>query len=204
MIEASTETNHESRLRLSRWTSVCDWTAANYRDSLFAKEELIRVRPGLIFVAKVGYFRIVDGDRIIAIVDPGSFFEVPPGFGVACQSEAGRLAWLYRADLPRWPGLEKDILASITSLSLTLMIGRSISTQPLAREKLIAFLIFVFTGHGQDGLLPFNLTHENIAGFLGLTRVTVTRIVRELCKEGVIKQESRGVIRVDLSKLTNT
>ena len=46
-----------------------------------------------------------------------------------------------------------------------------------------------------------NLTHEEIAGATGVTRVTVSKILREFKDKGILKTEYRKIIITDIEKL---
>lgn len=96
----------------------------------------------------------------------------------------------------------QDLMMSILqSLSqtcdyLTNMIKRSYTYNRY--EKIIAFLLERMDLH-QSSII--NYTHEEIASILGLSRVTVTKVLNEFVKEGWIEIHYKSLIIKDKKKL---
>ena len=65
-------------------------------------------------------------------------------------------------------------------------------------QRLLYFLAFLAKKFGQtlnEGeLIAIPLTHEAIADSVGSTRVTITRLLRQFEREGVIKRQSRMIV----------
>ena len=49
----------------------------------------------------------------------------------------------------------------------------------------------------QGQLIDLRLTHQDIADLIGLTRVTVTRLLKDLEKQGIIQRVQRQFIVLD-------
>lgn len=61
--------------------------------------------------------------------------------------------------------------------------------------RLFAWLAKRFGQHVEGGkLIDLRLTHQDIAELVGLTRVTVTRLLSELEKQGIIQRQERQFI----------
>lgn len=76
--------------------------------------------------------------------------------------------------------------------------------QPKARDKLLHLLYFLCQRYGvsqfQKINIPFNLTHQNLASLVGLTRETTATEVGKLRKEGILTYDNQHYV-VDLEKL---
>jgi CRP-like cAMP-binding protein len=61
--------------------------------------------------------------------------------------------------------------------------------------RLFAWLAKRFGQHVEGGkLIDLRLTHQDIAELVGLTRVTVTRLLSDLEKQGMIQRQERQFI----------
>lgn len=102
---------------------------------------------------------------------------------------------------PYFQQSQEFMVAIFQSLSqtcdyLTNMIKRSYTYNRY--EKIIAFLLGRMDLH-QSSII--NYTHEEIASILGLSRVTVTKVLNEFVKEGLIEIRYKSLIIKDKKKL---
>ena len=96
------------------------------------------------------------------------------------------------------PTLALAILESLslrhrsTQLNLTVLLEKS------AEERVKAFLELIATDFGkpvEEGLMiDFSITHQDIANAVGLTRVTITRILSQLKKTGWLRKLDGGFL----------
>ena len=79
-----------------------------------------------------------------------------------------------------------------TELNLTVLLEKT------AEERVKAFLELIATDFGkpvEEGLMiDFLITHQDIANAVGLTRVTITRILSQLKKTGWLRKLDGGFL----------
>ncbi len=82
-----------------------------------------------------------------------------------------------------------DVLLGHIQQAEELMIVRGYKTVDIMLIKLLALLSKKFGREVEQGrLIDMRLTHEDLAELLGSTRVTITRILRQLEEEGLIQR----------------
>lgn len=68
----------------------------------------------------------------------------------------------------------------------------------LIQQRCLQFLDWLATKFGfkvrQGRLIPFRLTHQDVADVLGTTRVTVTRLFQKLQQQGIISQSKHQIL----------
>ena len=71
----------------------------------------------------------------------------------------------------------------------------------LIQQRLLQFLNWLANKFGfrveQGRLIPLRLTHQDLAEVLGTTRVTVTRLLQQLQRQGIINQSNHQIILCD-------
>ncbi|MBD2603232.1 Crp/Fnr family transcriptional regulator [Scytonema hofmannii FACHB-248] len=93
-------------------------------------------------------------------------------------------------DFQGWDQIADVLLAHIQQAE-ELMIVRGYKTVDIMLIKLLTWLSKRFGREVEQGrLIDMRLTHEDIAELLGSTRVTITRILRQLEEEGFIHRLS--------------
>ena len=93
-------------------------------------------------------------------------------------------------DFQGWDKIADVLLAHIQQAE-ELMIVRGYKTVDIMLIKLLTWLSKKFGREVEQGrLIDMRLTHEDIAELLGSTRVTITRILRQLEQEGFIHRLS--------------
>ena len=100
------------------------------------------------------------------------------------------------------------LLDYFTTNYAAFMIRVNALEQPKARDKLIYTLYFLCQRYAdnidfdssQKVIIPLHLTHQNIAGLVGLTRETTAIELNNLKNEGVLKYRRQRYV-VDISRL---
>lgn len=71
----------------------------------------------------------------------------------------------------------------------------------LIQQRLLQFLDWLANKFGfrveQGRLIPLRLTHQDVAEVLGTTRVTVTRLLQQLQRQGIINQGNHQILLCD-------
>jgi CRP-like cAMP-binding protein len=66
------------------------------------------------------------------------------------------------------------------------------------QQRFLQFLDWLATKFGfrvqQGRIIPFRLTHQDVAEVLGTTRVTVTRLFQKLQQQGLISQGKHQIL----------
>lgn len=176
--------------------SVFTWADKSYRSNIFKKDQVIRTRPGLIYLVSAGVVRVVgDRDNLLSIVSSGQPFETISSSSAVAHINDTKVVWLYEEDLKKWPGLEHKLLQAFRfGYQQQLAIANAFSLTD-ASQRLLEYLTVTILDLGiaqSQGLtLPFPLTHNQLASIIGTTRVTVTRVIQQLKKQqqiGVTKE----------------
>jgi CRP-like cAMP-binding protein len=196
----------ESFSTISQQPEIFQWAKSHYRDRIFAKDERIPSRPGLLYLVESGAVRITgkaqvniesDGehsasaeseDVFLGFVGAGQPFEIvsqyPFKLSAYAHIEGTSLVWLYWQDLERWPLLRPLIVETFRYQYQRKLFWLSILGQKRSIDRLMGFLALLIEEYGQpcpDGYyLPYGLTHAQIASAIGTTRVTVTRLMGKL------------------------
>lgn len=207
--------------------SVFDWAKSHYHYHTFNKDQPIPTRPGLLYFVEQGAVRIVGqaeanqaAERhpcqtvqhssqavFLGFVGAGQPFEILSQFPVNLEALAHfnstSVIWLYWHDLDRWPNLYQEVFHSFRYQHQRKMLWLSILGQKRSVDRLLGFLTLLVEEHGQPTdrgyLLPYPLTHAQIASAIGTTRVTVTRLLGRLRQEGLIANEGEHLIYLPCS-----
>ena len=71
----------------------------------------------------------------------------------------------------------------------------------LIQQRLLQFLDWLANKFGfriqQGRIIPLRLTHQDLAEVLGTTRVTVTRLLQQLQRQGIINQGNHQILLCD-------
>jgi CRP-like cAMP-binding protein len=173
-----------------------------------------------VLVLATGRVKIYDltfegRETILAFVEPGELFgELAALDGQPRQEFAEAVE---DSEVLAIPG--EDFMALLESradlaLSVTKLVGlrrkriearlRSILFLP-ARPRLVRVLVELLESHGERQgarwVIRFPLSHQDIAGLIGVTRETVTLTLGQLQAEGLIAIERKRVILLDLERL---
>lgn len=133
-------------------------------------------------------------EAFVGFVGVGQPFEVPTNphcqlraYAHIDQTQVMGVDW---AELEQWPQFRHRILSAFRhrhNRQLTLL---STLGQRRAFDRLLGFLELLMEEYGEPYeagyCLPWPITHAQLAGVIGATRVTVTRLMGQLRQRGII------------------
>ncbi|MEL6581694.1 MAG: Crp/Fnr family transcriptional regulator [Cyanobacteria bacterium J06607_15] len=216
------------------WQDIIDWAQTHYRDRIFAKDEQIPSRPQLIYLVNQGAVRLVSQSQnsspeIIDITTDESeldlleesflgFVGAHKAFEIIAESnfsitayahvDQTQVAWLYWQDLKNWPGFQQQLYEVFRYQHQRKLLWLSALGQRKTIDRLTSFLTLLVEEYGveqnEDCCLPYTLTHAQIGSAIGSTRVTVTRLMGKLRREGIINVMSDNSICINRLKLSQT
>ena len=230
----------------STWQRIADWAKVHYRSRIFAKDERIPVRQGLLYLVNKGTIRLVGktqsspyknngaaelnsvektqkkqflssllskienglgqesnnssessddlDEAFLGFVQTGQPFEITTEsiFDVQAYShiEETDIIWLYWNDLENWAHLRQEIYETLRYQNQRKLLWLSALGQRKTIERLMAFIVLLIEEYGvpcdEGYCLPHTLTHAQIGSTIGSTRVTVTRLMGKLRRQGAI------------------
>jgi CRP-like cAMP-binding protein len=204
----------EASKQFSDWQAIIDWAKNHFRDRVFTKDERIPTRSGLLYLVEKGVVRTVSKRRLLTpIVDEelgetsepitdmflgfigeGQVFEIVDYFAfhleVYAQVEDTRIIWLYWHDIDNWLYFRRELLDFLRYKHKRQLVWMTALGQRSTIDRLLGFLILTIEEcglpHELGYYLPYNLTHAQISSAIGSTRVTVTRLMGKLRKNGSI------------------
>lgn len=191
---------------------IGDWAKVHYRDRLFAKDEAIPARPGLLYLVEQGAIRLMgttytpapfsrplipEGESeavFLGFVRAGLPFELvarsPFHFQAYAHVDETKVIWLYWPDLELWPEIQQSVWAAFRYQHQRKLLWLSTLGQRRTIDRLVGVLTLLMEECGepwQTGYrLPFPVTHAHLGSAIGSTRVTVTRLMGRLRGRGVI------------------
>ncbi len=198
------------------WQSIIDWAQIHYRDRIFKKDERIPARPELLYLVNQGAIRLVGvsqkdvkSDRqsestlpnsdlieeaFLGFVNAGQPFEIVAQSSFVIQAYAHvdrtQVIWLYWQDLDNWPNFTKQVYEALRYQHQRKLLWLSALGQRKTIDRLTSFLTLLIEEYGvaqeQNYCLPYTLTHAQIGSAIGSTRVTVTRLMGKLQRQGII------------------
>ena len=191
------------------WQQVCDWATNRYRKRTFNKDEHIPARPGLLYIVEQGVIRlggVSQDDRnkgkkasegietFLGFVSAGQPFEIvtqsPYTLEAYAHVEKTSVIWLYWQDLDNWHDFRWEVLEAFRAQHQRKLIWLSTFGQRQTIDRLLGFITLLVEEHGKPHpkgyVLPFSLTHAQIASAIGSTRVTITRLMGKLRQQGRI------------------
>ncbi|MEM6611075.1 MAG: Crp/Fnr family transcriptional regulator [Cyanobacteria bacterium P01_C01_bin.72] len=216
------------------WQNIIDWAQTHYRDRIFAKDEQIPSRPQLIYLVNQGAVRLVSQtqnspsetidiiseeseldlleESFLGFVGEKKAFEIiaESNFSVTAYAHVDQtqVAWLYWQDLDNWPGFQQQLYEVFRYQHQRKLLWLSALGQRKTIDRLTSFLTLLIEEYGvaqdRDCCLPYTLTHAQIGSAIGSTRVTVTRLMGKLRREGVINVLSDNSICINRLKLAQT
>ncbi|WP_144876256.1 Crp/Fnr family transcriptional regulator, partial [Hyella patelloides] len=112
--------------------------------------------------------------------------------------------WLYWNDLENWPHFRQEIYEVLRYQHQRKLLWLSALGQRKTIERLMAFLTLLIEEYGEtceEGYcLPYTLTHAQIGSTIGSTRVTVTRLMGKLRRQGAIIVREDNLICLPFKK----
>ena len=206
------------------WQRIVDWAQTHYRERTFRKDERIPARSGLLYLVHKGAVRLVgvsqtstissdESDDIensaefpeeafLGFVDSGQPFEIvaQSSFSLEAYAHVDKtiIIWMYWHDLENWPHFRQEVFEAFRYQHQRKLLWLSALGQRKTIDRLISFLTLLIEEYGKPGeqghYLPYILTHAQIGSAIGSTRVTVTRLMGKLRKQGLILIQDDNLI----------
>ena len=134
-------------------------------------------------------------ETFLGFVSCGQPFEVISDARFSLQAQAHventEIIWLYWQDMDIWPDLRRQVYDMLRYQHLRKLLWVSALGQRKTIDRLMSFFTLLIEEYGEpceEGYyLPYPLTHAQIGNSIGSTRVTVTRLVGELRRQGKLK-----------------
>ena len=210
------DTHSEASSPFFTWQNIIDWAQTHYRDRIFQKDERIPARPELLYLVSKGAIRLVgttqnqeqspsqlsdsedsaelQEEAFLGFVNSGHPFEVVAQSSFILHAYAHvdqtQVIWLYWHDLENWPHFRQEIYEAFRYQHQRKLLWLSALGQRKTIDRLISFLTLLIEEYGsnyeQNYCLPYTLTHAQIGSAIGSTRVTVTRLMGKLRRQGLI------------------
>lgn len=119
-----------------------------------------------------------------------------------------QVAWLYWQDLEQWPDFRQEIYNAFRDQHQRKLLWLSALGQRRTIDRLTSFLTLLVEEYGQEhdqeNCLPYTLTHAQIGSAIGSTRVTVTRLMGKLRRQGIISiREDNSICVNNLKAIKN-
>ena len=228
----SPENQSEKYPSISTWQNVSEWAKTHYRDRVFRKDEQIPTRPQLIYLVVRGAVRLVGRtqDRVeseaieseelepeqlesfLGFIGAKKPFEIvaQSSFNINAFAHVDRthVVWLYWQDLEQWPDFRLQLYEAFRYQHQRKLLWLSALGQRKTIDRLIGFLTLLVDEYGveqgQMRCLPYSLTHAQIGSAIGSTRVTVTRLMGKLRRQGIILVRDDNSICIDTAQLAIT
>ena len=206
------------------WQRIVDWAQTHYRERTFRKDERIPARSGLLYLVHKGAVRLVGvsqtstmrndeldetensaefpEEAFLGFVDGGQPFEIvaQSSFSLEAYAHVDKtvIIWMYWHDLETWPHFRQEVFEAFRYQHQRKLLWLSALGQRKTIDRLISFLTLLIEEYGKPGekghYLPYILTHAQIGSAIGSTRVTVTRLMGKLRKQGLISIQDDNLI----------
>ncbi|MEB3174255.1 MAG: Crp/Fnr family transcriptional regulator [Cyanobacteriota bacterium] len=197
------------------WSDLILWGQERYRDRRFGQDEFIPSRPGLLYLVHQGAARILGfpapdaPPALLGIWRAGQPYTIvghsPFEMRVYAHLEETAVVWLYWRELQQWPALYQAILEQFHQRHQSQLAWLTLLGQKSTLKRLLYFWLLLSREVGEispEGYrIPFPLTHCQIAQAIASTRVTVSRLLGRLQRQGVLISESDRYWRVNLTAL---
>ncbi len=201
------------------WRHMTDWAAEHYRCHTFLKNDRIPARPDLLYLVQTGVVQLLsntpavrqkngswpissdEADEVrVSLVGAGQPCEVfaHDPFVLKCFAHVHQttVIWLYWDDLKAWPHLQTEVLNAFRRQHQHQLLWLSVLNQYRAIDRLFGYLSLQIDQYGKrcelGNYLPFAITHSQISSAIGVTRVTVTRLISRLRQDGMLHLYKRG------------
>ena len=141
-------------------------------------------------------------DNFLGFVRAGQPFEIvsQSGFNVQAYAhgEHTQVIWLYWQDLDNWVHFRQEVYQALRHQNQLRLLMLMALGQRKTIDRLLSFLKVIIEEHGEfceEGYyLPYLLTHAQIGSTIGSTRVTVTRLMGKLRRQGLISIRNDSLI----------
>ncbi len=141
-------------------------------------------------------------EAFLGFILPGNPFEIVTESCFSLQAYAHidgtEVVWLYWEDVENWPDFKQEVYEAIRYQNQRKLLWISALGQRKAIDRLLSFILLLMKEYGQhcdEGCyLPYILTHAQIGSTIGSTRVTVTRLMGKLRRQGLITIKEDNII----------
>lgn len=117
-----------------------------------------------------------------------------------------QVAWLYWQDLDNWPDFRQVIYEHFRDQHQRKLLWLSALGQRRTIDRLTSFLMLLVEEYGHEKeenyCLPYTLTHAQIGSAIGSTRVTVTRLMGKLRRQGIVLVKDDNTICINALKIS--
>ena len=133
-------------------------------------------------------------ETFLGFIPPGQVFEIVAqssyDLQAYCHLDGTHIIWLYWHDLDNWPHFRKEVYEALRYQHQRKLLWLSALGQRKTIDRLMSFLNLLIEEYGEPCktgyCLPYVLTHAQIGSSIGSTRVTVTRLMGKLRRQGLI------------------
>ena len=151
-------------------------------------------------------------ESFLGFVGAGKPFEIvtQSSFNINAYAHVDdtHVIWLYWQDLVNWPGFQQQLYEVFRYQHQRKLLWLSALGQRKTIDRLTSFLTLLIEEYGveeeTDCCLPYTLTHAQIGSAIGSTRVTVTRLMGKLRRQGIVNIQGDNSICINKLKLTQT
>lgn len=141
-------------------------------------------------------------EAFLGFVDAGQPFEIvaQSSFNLQAYAHVDKtiIIWMYWHDLENWPNFRQEVFEAFRYQHQRKLLWLSALGQRKTIDRLISFLTLLIEEYGKPAdrgyYLPYVLTHAQIGSAIGSTRVTVTRLMGKLRKQGFISLKDDNLI----------
>jgi CRP-like cAMP-binding protein len=143
-------------------------------------------------LALLGYRHAIGARSLVDLEMPGVPRAIIPGYALRVRSE------IFAAEMTRWPELRRAVHDQFVRVTAILAVTSGCNLRHPLQRRLARKLLGL---NYVSGATSFELTHEDLAHFLGVRREAVTEALSRLSQAAAIKT-SRGHIEIpDLGAL---
>ena len=144
-------------------------------------------------------------EAFLGFVGEGKPFEIvaQSSFHVRAYAHVDntQVAWFYWQDFDNWANLRREIYEAFRYQHQRKLLWLGALGQRRTIDRLTSFLTLLVEEYGEnyqaDCCLPHTLTHAQIGSAIGSTRVTVTRLMGKLRRQGIISIKNDNSICIN-------
>ncbi|HHP7232868.1 MAG TPA: Crp/Fnr family transcriptional regulator [Xenococcaceae cyanobacterium] len=133
-------------------------------------------------------------ETFLGFVSAGQPFEIVAQSSCDLQAyshlDGTHIIWLYWDDLDNWPHFRKEVYEALRYQHQRKLLWLSALGQRKTIDRLISLITLLIEEYGEPCeagyCLPYFLTHAQLGSSIGSTRVTVTRLMGKLRRQGLI------------------
>jgi len=178
-----------------------------------AAKRLYELAAGTIMLFKL----LPDGRRqVVEIIRPGDIFGLSPEEEMDCTAETLTDATVYALDMRHVessPELQKRLTRCLASQMQSLHEHAVLLGRKSAMERVASFLMYLVPNRGGPNCagpasedkdnchVSLYMTRQEIADYLGLTIETVSRVISDMKRKGLIKTERPD--RIEVNRVCN-